>query len=119
MDRKARFVIDEPRPVPERPDADPMTLLSGRAGVAQWHTETRTAKSAVLRKLSASQPYVEIHSDDAAQEGSDSLGWELDATLQRAFGPYITARTKFAYFDGRTEALPDRWRAWFEVTFAF
>ncbi len=67
-DGKARFVIDEPRPAPERPDPTyPMTLLSGRAGVAQWHTETRTAKSAVLRKLSDAQPYVEIHPDDAAR----------------------------------------------------
>lgn len=54
-----------------------------------------------------------------SDEGSDSLGWELDAILQRAFGPYVTVLTKFAYFDGRTEPLSDRWRAWFEASFVF
>jgi anaerobic selenocysteine-containing dehydrogenase len=66
-DQQARFIFDEPRPVPEPVDTDyPLTLLTGRGSSSQWHTLTRTAKSAVLRKLSPQSCYVEIHPDDAA-----------------------------------------------------
>lgn len=54
-----------------------------------------------------------------SDEGGDSLGYELDGVLSRAFGRYITVLAKMAYFDGRTETLPDRWRAWVEATFNF
>jgi len=40
-------------------------LLTGRGSSAQWHTNTRTAKSEVLRMLYPQQCYVEIHPDDA------------------------------------------------------
>jgi assimilatory nitrate reductase catalytic subunit len=40
--------------------------LTGRGSAAQWHTQTRTAKSDVLRKLSPKDPHVEIHPSDAA-----------------------------------------------------
>jgi assimilatory nitrate reductase catalytic subunit len=42
-------------------------LLTGRGSAAQWHTQTRTAKSAVLRKLYPSELYVEINSQDAGR----------------------------------------------------
>ena len=42
-----------------------MILLTGRGSAAQWHTQTRTAKSAVLRKLYPSEIYVEINPHDA------------------------------------------------------
>jgi len=42
-------------------------LLTGRGSSAQWHTETRTKRSAVLAKLHPAQPCVEIHPDDAAR----------------------------------------------------
>lgn len=65
-DGRAKFFYDEPRPMPERPDADfPVILLTGRGTSAQWHTNTRTAKSEVLRKLYPQDCYVEIHPDDA------------------------------------------------------
>ena len=35
----------------------------------QWHTQTRTAKSAVLRKLAPAGAYVEINPADARQAG--------------------------------------------------
>jgi len=67
---KARFVWDEPAPVPEPTDADyPLVLLTGRGSSAQWHTQTRTGKSSVLRKLAPRENLVEIHPDDARSRG--------------------------------------------------
>ena len=67
-DGRARFVFDRSRPVPEPTDgAFPFQLLTGRGSASQWHTETRTRKSAVLRSLSPSELHVEIHPDDAAR----------------------------------------------------
>ena len=69
-DGRARFVADEVQPLAEPTDAAyPLTLLTGRGSASQWHTQTRTAKSAVLRKLYPAQPYVEIHPHDAAALG--------------------------------------------------
>ena len=65
-DGKARFIFEDTRPMPEAPDANyPLLLLTGRGSSSQWHTQTRTAKSSVLRKLYPNQPYVEIHPADA------------------------------------------------------
>jgi len=65
-DGKARFIFENPREMWEPPSVRyPLVLLTGRASAAQWHTQTRTAKSAVLRKLSPQEIYVEIHPDDA------------------------------------------------------
>ncbi len=69
-DGRARFLFDPPRPVPEpTDDAFPFTLLTGRGSSAQWHTGSRTDKSAVLRKLAPTVQTVEIHPDDAAGLG--------------------------------------------------
>jgi ferredoxin-nitrate reductase len=65
-DRRAKFLFDQPRPMPELPDADyPMILLTGRGSSAQWHTGSRTDKSDVLRKLAPRELYVEINPIDA------------------------------------------------------
>jgi anaerobic selenocysteine-containing dehydrogenase len=65
-DGRARFRFDQPARAPELPDSEyPFYLLTGRGTSAQWHTESRTAKSAVLRKLYPGQIYVEINPDDA------------------------------------------------------
>jgi len=45
----------------------PFILNTGRGTSAQWHTNTRTGKSAVLRTLYAANAYVEIHPADAAR----------------------------------------------------
>ena len=45
----------------------PYQLLTGRGSAAQWHTQTRTAKSGILRKLYPQDPYVEIHPADVAE----------------------------------------------------
>ena len=65
-DGKARFVFEAPRKMPERlSEHYPLTLLTGRSSAAVWHTQTRTAKSAVLKKLAPQTAYVEINPDDA------------------------------------------------------
>ncbi len=67
LDGRARFVFEDPRPVGEPTDAEyPLVLLTGRGTSAQWHTNTRTGKSAVLRSLYPEHPYVELHPQDAA-----------------------------------------------------
>jgi len=67
---RARFCFDPPRPPPEPPDADyPFVLLTGRGTSSQWHTQSRSAKSAVLRKLYPEAIYVELHPDDARKIG--------------------------------------------------
>jgi len=69
-DGKAKFLFDPPRPVAEPTDNDfPFVMLTGRGTSAQWHTNTRTGKSAVLRTLYPTNPYAEIHPTDAAQLG--------------------------------------------------
>jgi ferredoxin-nitrate reductase len=69
-DGRARFVFDPPRPMPEAPDeAYPFLLLTGRGSSAQWHTGSRTDKSAVLRKLAPTVLTLEIHPDDARRLG--------------------------------------------------
>ena len=67
-DGKAKFLFDPPRPVAEPvDDTFPFVLLTGRGTSAQWHTNTRTGKSAVLRSLYPANPYVEMHPADAAR----------------------------------------------------
>jgi len=43
----------------------PFLLLTGRGTSAQWHTQTRTSKSAILRQLYPANIYVEINPEDA------------------------------------------------------
>jgi assimilatory nitrate reductase catalytic subunit len=69
-DARARFVFDDPRPPEEALTArHPLVLLTGRGTSAQWHTGTRTSKSAILRSLSPTQLYVQISPDDASSRG--------------------------------------------------
>jgi assimilatory nitrate reductase catalytic subunit len=68
-DGRAKFIFDTPREMPEPPNASyPYLLLTGRGTASQWHTQTRTAKSAVLRRLYPNEPYVEMHPVDARRE---------------------------------------------------
>lgn len=65
-DGRAKFYFDEPRPMPEQPDRDyPLILMTGRGSSAQWHTGSRTNKSAILRKLAPTVLHVEINPADA------------------------------------------------------
>lgn len=65
-DQRAKFLFEAPRPMPEPVNADyPFILLTGRGTSSQWHTQTRTAKSDVLRKLYPENAYAEISPIDA------------------------------------------------------
>ena len=65
-DQRALFLFDPPRAPAEALTAEfPMVLLTGRGTSAQWHTNTRTGKSAVLRTLHPENAYVELHPEDA------------------------------------------------------
>ncbi len=56
--------------MPETPDDRyPLVLLTGRGTAAQWHTQTRTSQSAVLRKLYPAKAYIEINPIDAQKYG--------------------------------------------------
>jgi anaerobic selenocysteine-containing dehydrogenase len=67
-DGRARLIFENPRPMPELPNKNyPLMLLTGRGSASQWHTQTRTKKSAVLRKLYPERAYVEINPADARQ----------------------------------------------------
>ena len=69
-DGRARLLFETPRPLPEPPtDRFPLILLTGRGSAAQWHTQTRTSKSAVLRKLYPARIYVEVNPADARERG--------------------------------------------------
>ena len=69
-DGRAKFLFETPRPMPEMPDAEfPLLLLTGRGTSAQWHTQSRTGKSDVLRQLYPRDVYLEINPADAARLG--------------------------------------------------
>ncbi len=72
-DGRARFVVEAPQPAPELPSlAFPLVLLTGRQSSAQWHTGTRTERSAVLRSLAPKQTTIQINPFDARRRGVDS-----------------------------------------------
>ncbi len=72
-DGRAKLLFEQPREMPELPsDEFPFLLLTGRGTASQWHTQTRTSKSSVLRKLYPSQIYVEMNPTDAATAGIQS-----------------------------------------------
>ncbi len=77
-DARACFVFEAPRALPEPTSAAyPFTLLTGRGSSSQWHTQTRTGKSDVLRKLAPSTPYVEINPQDAGKLGIRANEWVI------------------------------------------
>ena len=70
-DQKARLIVDDITPMPEPPnDSYPVVLLTGRGTVSQWHTQTRTRQSPVLRMLYPQEAYIEINPVDADE-------WEI------------------------------------------
>jgi assimilatory nitrate reductase catalytic subunit len=71
-DRRARFVPVGP---PQRPADEqfPLRLNTGRIR-DQWHTMTRTGKSARLSQHIA-EPYLEVHPEDAERSGLENGGW--------------------------------------------
>ena len=69
-DQRAKFCFDAPVAPPEHRSAEfPLILMTGRGTSAQWHTETRTGKSAVLRKMAPEQLMLDLNPEDAAKLG--------------------------------------------------
>jgi assimilatory nitrate reductase catalytic subunit len=69
-DGRAKFLFEDPRPLSEpASDKHPFVLLTGRGSASQWHTQTRTGKSAVLQKLAPQQIFVEVNPADARALG--------------------------------------------------
>ena len=67
---RALLKFEPPRENPEPADGQyPFVLLTGRGSSAEWHTGTRTSKSAMLRLLAPSSNRVELHPRDAAPLG--------------------------------------------------
>ena len=69
-DGRARLLFEEDRPLPEETDEEyPIALLTGRGTAVQFHTQTRTGKVAMLRKLYPEGCYAEINPADAEARG--------------------------------------------------
>ncbi len=80
---KAKFLFCEPTEVKELPCSEyPFYLNTGRGTSSQWHTQTRTRTSAILRKLYPADPYVEISPEDAADLEIENDEW-LQVTSRR------------------------------------
>ena len=66
LNQKARFLFAEPNEPKEKPNHEyPYWLLTGRGTSAQWHTQTRTSQSHVLRSLYPEETTIEINRTDA------------------------------------------------------
>ena len=90
-DKKAKFLFEAPRDVAEVTDEEyPFVLLTGRGTASQWHTQTRTGKSAVLKKLYPDHIYVEMNPLDA-----EPLGIEANQKVLVASGRAEVAATVF------------------------
>lgn len=84
-DQRARFLFEPSRPMTEPPTRQyPFVLLTGRGSASQWHTQTRTSKSPVLRKLYPEMPFVEMNPQDARELGVSQNEW-VRVESQRGF----------------------------------
>jgi assimilatory nitrate reductase catalytic subunit len=93
-DGKAKFLFDRSTPLPESPNERyPLLLLTGRGTASQWHTQTRTSKSNVLRQLYPAGIYLEINPADARRCGIRPLQ-RVVVESQRG---WLAARAFFTY----------------------
>jgi assimilatory nitrate reductase catalytic subunit len=114
-DGRAVFCFEEPRPVREATSKRyPLVLLTGRGSASQWHTETRTGKSPILRSLSARHPYVEISPSDADARRISPEDWVIVVSARgsmraRAFVTSTVApgQVFVPMHDARTNQLTD------------
>lgn len=65
---RAKILFEPIAAPPEEPDAEyPFLLLTGRGTIAQWHTQTRTDKVALLRKLYPAECPIDMAPADATR----------------------------------------------------
>ncbi len=89
--QRARLCFEPHRAPEEKPNAAfPFIFMTGRGSSAQWHTETRTKKSAVLRSLAPAETFVEINPRDAIEAGFVD-GREVTLRSRRG---HMTARVR-------------------------
>lgn len=80
---RARLLVDPVAPPPEEPDEHyPFLLLTGRGTVVQFHTQTRTGKVEMLRKLYPADLPVQIAPGDAQTLGVEE-GEPVDVVSRR------------------------------------
>jgi len=80
-DGKARFIFADVCVPPElTDDTYPFILLTGRGTTSQWHTQTRTGKSLLLKKMYPREIYVEINPEDAGRLNIQQNQWVYVAT---------------------------------------
>ncbi|MEX0794932.1 MAG: molybdopterin-dependent oxidoreductase, partial [Pirellulaceae bacterium] len=97
-DGKARFVFERSRSSPDAISAQfPFRLLTGRGTAAQWHTQTKTGKSATLRKLYPETLFLQMHPEDAARLEIGEDDWITVASSQGT----IPARAQLSQNVGR------------------
>lgn len=70
-DDRAKFLFEDPVAM-KSSNRFPLTLLTGRGTASQWHTQTRTRQSSVLRKLYPDGNFVEVNPLDASATGLSS-----------------------------------------------
>ncbi len=67
---RAKLLFSEDQPLPELPDTEyPLELITGRGTAVQFHTQTRTGKVEILKKLYPEECYAEINPEDAEARG--------------------------------------------------
>ncbi len=82
-DGKAKFLFTDVVPLPEIPDETyPFFLLTGRGTMHQWHTQTRTGKVEMLKKMYPVDSYAEVNPADAQRLGI-APGADLRITSRR------------------------------------
>jgi len=82
-DQKAKFMYADPQPLAEPvSDKYPFILLTGRGTSSQWHTQSRTSKSAILKKLYPSELYVDLSPKDAEKMGLKTEDYAIVSSAQ-------------------------------------
>jgi assimilatory nitrate reductase catalytic subunit len=97
QDGRARFLFADPLLPREIACADfPYILLTGRGTSAQWHTETRTRQSPILKRLYRDEAIIEICPEDAERESleAEDLVQVSSAHGQAQFRCVITNKVK-------------------------
>ncbi|MFP3959996.1 MAG: molybdopterin oxidoreductase family protein, partial [Spirochaetaceae bacterium] len=73
---RARLLTDPVQAPPELPDEEyPFVLLTGRGTVVQFHTQTRTGKVDMLKRLYPAELHAQINPADAERLGIEGGEW--------------------------------------------